>query len=74
MFEFEDAGEMLKLITSWLLLSCAMPLYYKLVLNESIFLQMVSSVDGWVYFVLCFLVAVVTRPIFNKISRRNDRK
>lgn len=60
MFDFEDFGEVIKLLGSWLILSSAMPAYLT---------QMMRTPDGWVYLVVCFLVSVMFRPVANQLVR-----
>lgn len=72
MFEFEDFGEVIKLLASWLILSAAMPLWWWLVRGEYILMQMLRTQDGLVYFAMCFLVSVMFRPVVNRLVRRGS--
>lgn len=73
MFEFEDVGEIIKLIIPWLCFASIMPAYWWFTHDEAIIGQMFRSREGWVYFALSFLLALVFRPVSNKLSRSINR-
>jgi hypothetical protein len=70
MFDFEDFGEAMKLMVSWLCFSAVMPVYWWLAQGEAMLFQMLRTADGWMYFAVCFLLAVVFRSVFNRLVRR----
>jgi hypothetical protein len=68
-FDFDDRGEVVKLAVSWLCFASAMPVYWWLAQGDGIFLQMLRTVEGWAYFGGCFLVALMCRPLLNRLVR-----
>ena len=70
---FEDAGEVLKVLSGWLLMSAILPLYSLVTENHGILLEMVRTREGWAYFGTCLLMSLVLRVWINALLQRSSK-